>query len=129
MLIRVGCDIVFVFPEPTALILMLSLHPLRAPTIRKHECLQVDPPVPLSQYFDTNGNRCARAVVPAGHVRFRNDAIVEDCGLPGLQNFNAAQVNVQDLPQEVLQFPGARRIFPWLPLKLRRRVKIGRGES
>jgi transglutaminase-like putative cysteine protease len=109
MYIRVGCELEFVFPEPTAAILMLSLHPLRAPTVRKHEQLQVDPLVPLDQFFDLNGNRCTRLVAPAGHVVFRNDAIVEDCGLPDLQVWNAPQINVQDLPQEVLQFLLASR--------------------
>ncbi len=109
MLIRVGCEIAFVFPEPTAVILMLSLHPVRAPTIRKHEQLQIDPPVPVSEYFDTNGNRCGRAVVPAGRVVLSNDAIVDDCGLPDLQVWNASQVNVQELPQEVLLFLLASR--------------------
>lgn len=109
MLIRVGCEIEFVFPAPTALILMLSLHPSRIPTLRRPENLQVKPHVPLSTYFDTNGNRCGRAVVPAGHVIFCNDAIVDDCGLPDLQVGNAAQVNVQDLPQETLQFLLASR--------------------
>lgn len=104
MLIQVGCEIEFAFPEPTALILMLSLHPLRAPTIRQHEQLQVEPLVPLFEYFDQYGNRCHRAVAPAGLVKFRNSAVVEDCGLPDLQAPNAPQVNVQDLPQEVLQF-------------------------
>jgi transglutaminase-like putative cysteine protease len=109
MLIRVGCEIEFVFPEPTALILMLSLHPLRAPTIRKPEQLQVEPLVPIAHYFDTHGNRCGRTVASAGHVRFRNEAIVEDCGLPDLQVWDAPQINVQDLPQEVLQFLLASR--------------------
>jgi transglutaminase-like putative cysteine protease len=109
MLIRVGCEIEFVFPEPTAVILMLSLHPVRSPTVRKHEHLQVEPLVPVSQYFDLNGNLCSRAVVPAGHVRFRNDAVVEDCGLPDLQVWKAPQINVQDLPQEVLHFLLASR--------------------
>lgn len=109
MLIRVGCEIEFAFPEPTALILMLSLHPLRGPTVRKYENLQVAPAVPIAQYFDLNGNRCGRAVVPAGHVKFSNDAIVEDCGLPDLQVPNAPQINVQDLPYEVLQFLLASR--------------------
>ncbi len=109
MLIRVGCEIAFVFPEPAAMMLMLSLHPSRAPTIRKHEHLQVDPPVPVSQFYDTYGNHCGRAVVPAGRVVFHNDAIVEDCGLPDLQVPSAPQTNVQDLPQEVLQFLLASR--------------------
>jgi len=104
MLIRVGCELHFVFPEPTAIILMLSLHPLRAPTIRQHEQLQVEPLVTLSAYFDQYGNRCHRAFVPSGLVTFRNSAVVDDCGLPDLQVLNAPQNNVQDLPQEVLQF-------------------------
>lgn len=109
MLIRVGFEIDFQFPEPTALIVMLSLHPLRTPTVREYENLQVEPMVPISHYYDLNGNRCGRAVVPAGHVRFRNNAVVEDCGLPDLQVPGAAQINVQDLPQDVLQFLIASR--------------------
>ncbi len=109
MLIRVGCEIEFTFPEPTAVILMLSLHPTRAPTIRKHESLQVRPAVPIAEYYDTFGNRCGRTVVPAGHVMFANDAVVDDCGLPDLQCPHAPQVNIQDLPQEVLQFLLASR--------------------
>ncbi len=109
MLIHVGCDIKFVFPQPTAVILMLSLHPLRGPTIRRHEHLHVTPSVPISYFFDTNGNRCGRVFVPAGHFSFCNEAIVEDCGLPDLQAINAPQGNIQDLPQEVLQFLLASR--------------------
>jgi transglutaminase-like putative cysteine protease len=109
MLIRVGCEIEFVFPEPTALIAMLSLHPSRAPTVRKYENLQVQPLVPISPYYDLYGNRCGRALVPAGHVRFSNEAVVEDCGLPDLQAPSAPQTNVQDLPQEVLLYLLASR--------------------
>ena len=109
MLIRVGCEIEFTFPEPTAVILMLNLHPSRDPTVRTPECLQVNPPVPIGQYFDTYGNRCGRTVVPAGHVTFYNNAVVEDCGLTDLQVWNAQQVNVQDLPQDVLLFLLASR--------------------
>jgi transglutaminase-like putative cysteine protease len=109
MLIRVGCEIQFVFPEPTAVILMLRLHPSRAPTIRRYEQLQVEPAVPISEFFDMYGNHCGRLVAPAGYVTFRNDAVVEDCGLPDLQVENAPQVNVQDLPQEVLPYLLASR--------------------
>lgn len=104
MRIHVGCELKFLFPEPTALLLMLSLHPLRWPTVRQHELLQVEPRVPTFQYFDQNGNCCHRAVVPAGVVKFSNRAVVEDCGLPDLQVPDAPQINVQDLPQETLQF-------------------------
>jgi transglutaminase-like putative cysteine protease len=88
---------------------MLSLHSTRAPTVRVQENLRVEPNVLLSQFFDLNGNRCSRAVVPAGRVRFHNEAVVEDCGLPDLQVPRAAQANVQDLPQDVLRFLLASR--------------------
>jgi transglutaminase-like putative cysteine protease len=104
MLIRVGCEIVFRSPDPAAMVLMLYLHPSRAPTIRKAERLEVGPPVALTEYIDSYGNRCGRILAPAGRLRLRNDAIVDDCGLPDLQVLSASQQNVQDLPHEVLLF-------------------------
>jgi len=109
MLIRVGFEIEFIFPEPTAVILLLSLHPSRVPTIRQQEYLQIQPHVPMAGFIDINGNWGSRAVVPAGRVVFRNNATVDDCGLPDLQVWDAAQINVQDLPQEVLHFLLASR--------------------
>jgi transglutaminase-like putative cysteine protease len=109
MLIRVGCEIVFNSPEPAAMMLMLCLHPSRAPTIRKAEQLAVQPAVAVAEYIDVYGNRCGRIVAPAGRLQLRNDAIVEDCGLPDLQVSNAPQQNVQDLPHDVLLFLLASR--------------------
>jgi transglutaminase-like putative cysteine protease len=109
MLIRVGCEIVFNSPEPAAMMLMLYLHPSRAPTIRKAEQLAVQPAVAVAEYIDVYGNRCGRIVAPAGRLQLRNDAIVEDCGLPDLQVSNAPQQNVQDLPHDVLLFLLASR--------------------
>lgn len=88
---------------------MHGLHPVHWPTVRQQERLQVEPLVPISQYNDLNGNLCSRTVVPAGRVRFGNEAIVEDCGLPDLQVPTAPQINIQDLPPEVLQFLLASR--------------------
>jgi transglutaminase-like putative cysteine protease len=109
MLIRVGYEISFNSPAPTAMLLVLFLHPSRAPTVRKPEWLTTDPPSAISEYIDSFGNRCGRVFVPAGRVVFRNDAIVEDCGLPDLQVWTAPQHNVQDLPSEVLTYLLASR--------------------
>ncbi len=109
MLIRVGYEVAFNSPAPTAMLLTLYLHPSRAPTVRKPECLQVEPQVAISEYIDSFGNHCGRAFVPAGRVVFRNDAIVDDCGLPDLQVWDAPQHSVQDLPSEVLLFLLASR--------------------
>jgi transglutaminase-like putative cysteine protease len=91
------------------MLLVLYLHPSRAATVCKPEWLRVEPQVPISEYIDSFGNRCGRVFVPAGRVVFRNDAIVDDCGLPDLQVWNAPQHNVQDLPSEVLMFLLASR--------------------
>ena len=109
MLINVGYEIAFQSPQPAAMLLMLHIHPLRAPTILKSECLQIEPPVPITEYIDAYGNRCGRVFVPAGRVVFRNDAIVKDCGLPDIQVPDAPQHAVQDLPNEVLSFLLASR--------------------
>jgi transglutaminase-like putative cysteine protease len=109
MLLRVGCEIVFNSPDPAAMVLMLYLHPSRAPTIRKAEQLAVQPGVAVAEYIDVYGNRCGRIVAPAGRLQLRHDAIVEDCGLPDLQVSSAPQQNVQNLPHEVLLFLLASR--------------------
>ena len=89
MLIRVGCEVAFTFPRAAAMVLMLYLHPSRMPTVRKPERLESEPWLPVSEYTDLYGNHCGRVVAPAGRVLFRNDAIVDDCGLPDLQVANA----------------------------------------
>ena len=45
MLIRVGFEVAFNSPAPTAMLLTLYLHPSRAPTVRKPEWLKIEPPV------------------------------------------------------------------------------------
>jgi transglutaminase-like putative cysteine protease len=109
MLIRVGHEIAFTFAEPAAMVLMLHLHPSRASTIRQPERLAVEPQVAVREFNDVYGNRCSRVFVPAGRVTFRNEAIVEDNGLPEPQLWDARQHAVQDLPDDVLLFLLASR--------------------
>ncbi len=104
MLIQVGFEASFDFSQPTAVIVMGYLHPERTSTIRQLNPLTVAPAVPINEYFDTYGNLCGRAVVPAGRVSFRTLAIVEDTGLVDELGLNAFQHQVQDLPYDVLQF-------------------------
>src|SRR5438552_1442235 len=47
MLIRVGCEIEFTYPNPTPVTLMLYLHPSIAARARTPERLEVDPAVPI----------------------------------------------------------------------------------
>src|ERR1043166_2827036 len=100
MLIKVGYEIAFELPAPVAMVLMLYLHPSRATTIRKPERLILAPSLPVSEYFDTFGNRCGRIFAPAGRIVLSNDAIVEDNGQPDPEIRDAFQHAVQDLPNE-----------------------------
>ena len=104
MQIRVDFEIAFEFPQPTPLVMMMLLHPSRDPTVRRAERLSIAPQVPISRFIDAFGNRCTRACVPAGYVTFRNEAIVEDCGLPDLQVLNARQMLVPELPDSILVY-------------------------
>jgi transglutaminase-like putative cysteine protease len=104
MLISVDCEIGLTFPEPTALAWMLYLHPSLSLQVRSPERLLVDPPVRVSEYLDRFGNRCGRALAPAGTFTIRNAAVVEDSGLPDLQNWSAHQHRVHELPDECLLF-------------------------
>jgi hypothetical protein len=100
----VGFDISFQFLEPTALVLMLYLHPSRRPTVRGIEQLSVDPRVLIADFIDGFGNPCGRAFVPAATVTFRSEAIVVDGGLPEPQLWDVPQTDVQDLPHDVLPY-------------------------
>jgi transglutaminase-like putative cysteine protease len=109
LLIRVGYEIAFGFSQPTAVLMMLYVHPSRASTIREAERLVVQPGVPISEFVDSFGNRCGRLFAPSGRVVLSSDAVVEDSGQQDPQASNTPQHNVQDLPDEVLSFLLASR--------------------
>src|SRR5437879_6114893 len=109
MLLRIGFEVVLDFVKPSPVVLMPYIHPSRAARIRGPERLTVLPESPVSEYIDVYGNRCARAVVPAGCVTFRNDALVEDDGRPDVQAPNVHQHAIEELPPDVLLFLLASR--------------------
>jgi transglutaminase-like putative cysteine protease len=91
------------------MLLLLSVHPSRFPSLRGPERLSIEPFVPTTTYTDAFGNTCGRIVAQAGQVRFRNDAIVHDDGLPDAVDPTAQQIPVEDLPNDALQFLLASR--------------------
>lgn len=109
MLIRAGCEIAFVFPQPTAAVLMLYLHPSVLPSVRKAERLEIEPWGPVTHYTDIYGNHCGRTFVPNGRVVLRHSVIVEDDGLPDQLVWDAVQHSIQDLPDEAMLFLLASR--------------------
>jgi transglutaminase-like putative cysteine protease len=109
MLIRAGYEIGFEYPEPTAVVLTLFLHPSRLTSIRRQEPFRIFPFSPFSEYIDLYGNRCARVFVPRGRTVFRNDFVVEDDGMPDRLAWDARQHDVQELPNEALVYLLASR--------------------
>jgi transglutaminase-like putative cysteine protease len=104
MQIRVGYELLYDFPQPTPVLLALSIHYTRVSDVVRPDHMIVSPSVPLRAYRDTFGNWCTRLLAPAGRTRITADGVVNDTGLPDVVAPNAQQFPVQDLPEEALVF-------------------------
>ena len=104
MIIKIGFDIHFELTAPTPMILMLYVHPSRQADLRAEERISVEPNIPLADFTDLYGNRCARLLAPAGDIRFGLETFIEDSGKPDEQNPNAIQHAIEDLPNDTLPF-------------------------
>ena len=104
MLIQIGYDIGFTLPAPAEALFLLSVHPTCQARLLRPESLKIHPHVAFTTHVDTYGNRCGRARLPAGAVRFTNRAIIEDDGLPDSVDLAARQHAISELPAAVLPF-------------------------
>jgi transglutaminase-like putative cysteine protease len=109
MLIRIGYDLTFEFPSPTAMTLMLYVHPERATDLVEPEKIIVEPETPIQDFRDVFGNRVGKIVAPAGALRIRSESFIRDDGLLDAQNPSAQQQPVAELPPDVLQYLMASR--------------------
>ena len=104
MKIRIGYDLVYACPQPTPMILTLSVHFTRVADLIKPDHMLTEPPVPLSAYRDSYGNWCSRIVAPEGLLRLSSDALVRDSGQTDPVAWGARQTPVQELPDDTLLF-------------------------
>jgi transglutaminase-like putative cysteine protease len=102
--IGIGYELLYHFPQPTPMLLMLNVHYSRASDIVVPDNMTTTPSVPISAYRDSFGNWCTRLVAPAGQVRIAGAGTVRDSGLPDPTVPHAIQHEVQNLPEEVLVF-------------------------
>ena len=111
MRIRIGYELVFDFPAPTPMLLMLHVRPEETPRLHHPEWIEFDPPpaTPMHTYLDGFGNRVGRIVAPAGKLKLRYDNVVEDSGLPEDRIDGATLHPVPDLPDECMPFLLASR--------------------
>jgi transglutaminase-like putative cysteine protease len=109
VLIRLGYDIHFDIPAPTAIVALLSVHPSRTHDLLEPDELVAQPNVPVEQYRDCFDNSCSRFLAPAGLIQLQGSTLIADSGQPDAWDPNARQLPVQELPTEVLQFLLASR--------------------
>ena len=104
MQIRVGFEMAYQCPQPTPMILALSIHYSRASDLVRPDHLVTSPPVPINTYRDMFGNWCSRLVAPAGRIVLRTDALVNDTGTPDVVATAANQTPVEFLPESTLVY-------------------------
>lgn len=104
MLIKTGFEFIFDTLTPTAMVLLLHIHPERAASLREPDELTIEPDLPHEEFLDAFGNRATRVLTVPGRNRFTSECLVEDDGLPDPPAAEAVQVAVERLPLETLQF-------------------------
>jgi transglutaminase-like putative cysteine protease len=104
MKIRVGYEMIYDFPQPTPMIMVLGTHFTRASDVITPDYLTTNPSVPITPYRDGFGNWCSRIVAPAGRMCLKADGMVRDSGLPDVIVPSAIQHAVEDLPADTLVY-------------------------
>jgi len=104
MRIQVGCQLDFVMPQRTPMIVSLNVHFSRYSDLEHPDLLVTSPAVPTEGYRDSFGNWCSRLVAPAGNFRLGTNAVVRDSGMPDPVHLSAVQHQIQDLPTDTLLF-------------------------
>jgi transglutaminase-like putative cysteine protease len=104
MQIRAGYEISYECPQPTPMILQLSVHSSRAHDLVTQDRIRMDPNIPVNTYHDTFGNFCHVVTAPAGRTTFSTDFIINDSGRHDAVEPYAQQHALQDLPVEVLVY-------------------------
>ena len=104
MKIHVGYELIYDFPQPTPMMMVLGVHFSRASDVVVPDHLMTSPSVPISPYRDLFGNWCSRIVAPAGRFRLWADGVVNDTGQPDAVAACAPQHAVEELPADTLTF-------------------------
>jgi transglutaminase-like putative cysteine protease len=102
--IRAGYDIAFQCFQTTPMVLMLSIEPARVKDLLSEHSIQFSANVGPHDYVDMFGNTCTRIVAPPGLIEIRNDFLISDSGLADEVVPGARQLEVGDLPDEVLVY-------------------------
>jgi transglutaminase-like putative cysteine protease len=105
MLIRIGFDISLNVEVETTVLYNLRVHPSRHQDLTYGESFRIENGgSPPEVYWDSFGNWGGRLRCPVGVVRFVNEAVIRDSGLPDARPLGARHHNVWELPHDILRF-------------------------
>jgi transglutaminase-like putative cysteine protease len=104
MKIRAGFELLYDCPQPTPMILQVSVHPTRQADLISWDGLQISPPIPANTYHDTFGNFCHVIRAPAGRLTLATDFLVQDSGALDAIVPDARQHRLEELPVDSLIF-------------------------
>jgi len=102
--INIGCQLNYVLPQPTPMILLLNVHYSRASDLERPDFLVTTPSVPVESYRDGFGNWCSRLVAPSGQFAISTDSVIRDNGQADPIDRSSAQVPVEYLPSDTIRF-------------------------
>ena len=109
MRIQLGYTIELDISAPMAVVAVLNVHPSRVKDLLEPDEVQIFPSVSSESYIDSFGNRCVRFLAPQGTLRLSNSTLIEDSGDPDPIPWNAAQIPIEQLPPDAVQFLLASR--------------------
>src|SRR5271170_4993212 len=106
MKVHAGYEISYDCPQPTPMILTLSVHPSRFPDPLSPDRMRLDPIIPtnINTYHDSFGNFCHVIRAPAGRLTVSADFLVQDNGELDSTAPQAEQHDLEDLPVDVLLY-------------------------
>jgi transglutaminase-like putative cysteine protease len=107
--IEAGYDIAFNSAQEVPIVLMLSVHPSRQHDLLTDHRIELSPEIKSRDYLDAFGNICTRLVAPPSLLEIRNRFVISDGGLPDEVAPEAAQWEIDGLPDEVLVYLLASR--------------------
>jgi transglutaminase-like putative cysteine protease len=104
MKISIGYELIYDCPQPTPMLLTLSVHFTRASDMVVPDYLITNPVIPIRPYRDGYGNWCSRIVAPRGRLTLSTRGVVRDSGQPDRLFSFARQTPVEHLPDDTLIF-------------------------
>jgi transglutaminase-like putative cysteine protease len=104
MRIRAGYEITYDSPQPTPMLLVLSVEDARLGDLETPHRIVFDPPIEARDYRDGFGNACTRIVTPVGRLTISADFVIRDSGEPDPVVPDAEQHAVEDLPDDALVY-------------------------